>query len=514
MYKMYKKNIVSFSIVLLLFFILTFSCVAFTAETSGSVVTYTQENKEILEKLETDGKPAEVLPEGLISPEDNRNTDLRNKLGKMIDEYAPRMAEMSDWEYNNPESGYNEYNVSKMLGEELKKYNFEVTYGVEGLEEGYNSVIQERFNAKGLPTALVAKYKGKSEHPVIAFMFEADALRAPTREKGAFHGCQHNMQGAVALGTAINLAKLMEENNLPGSVWAILTPAEEIPPPDKSAMAKAGVFDGVDVLLRSHGFGHEVKISKAGLGNCCYLIDAALYEFYGKSSHAAFSPWEGRDALDAARLFLTAVDMQREHSEPEFRFMSAITKTGSAPNVVNDYVQVDHWNRYSDPAGQKAMDEKAKKIDQIAQGAAMAAFCEVKIRHYAHYYNGIEYGWLNNLWWEYVKEYGDSEAISKELGTPSGWDEGGYGSVNVPGICVYPAIANVPELAGHSDENADITITDVGHGALVQTAKISGAMALRLILDPKLLATVKEEQVRWQEYGLKSGLLTEDMVRK
>jgi len=508
---MYKKNMVSTTIVFLLLFILTFGCVAFAAGTSD---TYIQENKEILEKLETDGKPAEVVPEGLIPAEDSKNTDLRSKLEKMIDEYAPRMAEMTDWEYNNPESGYNEYNVSKMLGGELEKYNFEVTYGVEGLDEGYNSVIQERFNAEGLPTALVAKYKGKSEHPVIAFMFEADALRAPTREKGAFHGCQHNMQGPVALGAAINLAKLMEENNLPGSVWAILTPAEEVPPPDKSAMAKAGVFDGVDVLFSSHGFGNEVKRNKAGLGNCCYLIDAALYEFYGKSSHAAFGPWDGRDALDAARLFMAAVDMQREHSEPEFRFMSAITKTGSAPNVVSDYVQVDHWNRFGKPEGQKAMDEKAKKIDQIAQGAAMATFTEVKIRHYANYYNGIEYGWLNNLWWEYVNVYGDPEAISEELDDPSGWDEGGYASVNVPGIGVAPAIANVPELAGHSDELADITITEVGHEALVQTAKISGAMALRLILDPKLLATIQEEKVKWQEYGLKSELLTEDMIRK
>ncbi len=495
--------------------ITTIVVVAFFISTgSASVVNYAEEHKAVLEKLEVEGKPAEVIPEGLIPPEDNKNTGLRNKLDKMIDEYAPRMVEMSDWLYYNPESGYNEYNASEMFGEELEKYNFEVSYGVEGLDEGYNSVIEERFNAEGLPTALVAKYKGNSEPPVIVFMFEADALRAPTREQGAFHGCQHNMQGPVALGAAINLANLMEENNIPGSVWAILTPAEEIPPPDKLAMTKAGVFDGVDVVLRSHGFGHEAKRSKAGLGNCCYLVDAALYDFYGKSAHAAFSPWNARDALDATRLFLTGIDMQREHSEPEFRFMSAITQTGSAPNVINDHVQVDHWIRHADPAGQNAIDEKAKNIDQVAQGAAMAAFCEVKIRHYAHYYNGIEYGWLNNLWWGYVKEYGDPEAISEGLGKPSGWAEAGYPSVNVPGICVYPAIANVPELAGHSDEKADITITDTGHEALVQTAKISGAMALRLILDPKLLATVKEEQVRWQEYGLENELITEDMIRK
>lgn len=508
---MRKTNKIYFKISLVLIFIVAFNGFIFATETEN---TYIQEYKETLEKLETDGGIVKVVPEGLIPPEDDTLTALRKKLDQMIEEYSPRMFEMNDWLYYNPEPGYHEFNASKMFGEELKKYGFEVTFGVEGLEPGYNSVIKERFNAEGLPTALVAKYKGKSEHPVICFMFEADALRAPTREKGAFHGCQHNMQGPVALGAAINLAKLMEENNLPGSVWAVLTPAEEIPPPDKSAMTKAGVFDGVDVLFRSHGFGSQVKRNEAGFGNCCYLIDAALYEFYGKSSHAAFSPWSGRDALDAARLFLTAIDMRREHSKPEFRFMGAITKTGTAANVVDDFVQVDHWIRNSDPAAQKAMDEKAEEIDKIAQAAAAAALCEVKVRHYAHYYNGIEYGWLNNLWWEYVKSYGDAEAISEDLGNPSGWAECGYPSVNIPGISVYPAIANIPELAGHSDENADITITEAGHRALVQTAQISGAMALRIILDPKLLATIKEEQVRWQEYGIKKGLITEDMIRK
>ena len=503
-----SKRILILTTIISLVFGLAFSGIIFAADDS-----YWQDHKEVLDELQSDGKPPTVIPVELIPQEDEATTALRERLNEIIDEYAPRIIEMSDWLYHNPESGYYEYNSSKMLGGELEKQGFEVTYGVEGLDEGYNSVIEERFDAAGLPTAVIAKYKGKTEHPVICFVFEADALRAPTREKGAFHGCQHNMQGPTAVGAAVSFAKLLEEKNIPGSVWAVLTPAEEIPPPDKSAMAKAGVFDGVDIAFFSHGFGPTSKRNEAGLGNCCYLIDAALYDFHGKTAHGS-SAWKGADSLDAARLFLTAIDMLREHSEPEFRMMSAITKTGNAPNVVDDYVQIDHWNRNTDPAGQAALQHKAEQIDQIARGVAMAAFNEVDIRHYAYYYNGIEYGWLNALMWKYVHEYGDPEAISEEMGTPSGWAECGYPSVNFPGIHVKPAIAGTPEVAGHSDENADLTISEKGHRALVQTVKIEGAMALRLVLDPKLLATVKEEQARWQEYGLEKGLITEDMIRK
>lgn len=460
-------------------------------------------------------KPPEVIELDALPSEPENFDDIRNAVNAAIDEYSPRMEEMTEWLKDNPESGYYEYEASKMLGGELEKHGFEVKYGVEGLDEGYNAVIEERFDAKGLPTALVAKYKGKTEHPVIAFMFEADALRRGAEKP--FHGCQHNMQGPVALGSAISLAQVMEEYNIPGSVWAIFTPAEEIPPPDKSAMAKAGVFDEVDFLFSSHGHPSGdglAKRSKAGLGNCCYLIHAALYDFHGQTAHGSRAWQGGRDALDAGRLFLTAVDMLREHSEPEFRFMGAITKTGSAPNVICDHVQIDYWIRFTEPEGQDKLNAKIKQLEQVAKGAAMATFTDVEIRHYADYYNGIEYGWLQALAWKYINEYGEEGGMSDELDKPAGWAECGYPSVNTPGIKITPAVANLPERAGHSDENCDLTITPFGDEALKQTAKIGTSVALRLLLDPELQEKVKTEQKAWQEYALQEGLITEDMIRK
>lgn len=463
-------------------------------------------------------KPPEVIDLNQLPIEPQQFDALRKEVNAAIDAYSPRMNEMTKWMYENPESGYMEHKASKMMGDELEKHGFVVKYGIDGLDESYNAVIEERFNARGLPTALVAKYKGKSEHPIICFMFEADALRRG--EQQPFHGCQHNMQGPVALGSAINLAKIIEKNNIPGSIWVILTPAEEIPPPDKSAMAKAGVFDEVDFLIRNHGTASDkkglaiTKKAKAGLGNCCYLIHAALYDFYGKTAHGSRA-WQGaRDSLDAARLFFNSIDMLREHSEPEFRFMGAITKTATAPNVICDHVQLDHWIRHTEPSGQEALNKKIKQLETMAKGTAMATFNEVKIRHYADYYNGIEYAWAQALWWKYLNEYGDKSAISDELDRPKGWAEGGYPSVNTPGITIAPAVANIPKTAGHSDEGAAITISPEGYQALNQMAKIGTSMALQLILDPELLQKIKDEQKQWQQYALENGLITQNMIRK
>ncbi len=86
----------------------------------------------------------------------------------------------------------------------------------------------------------------------------------------------------------------------------------------------------------------------------------------------------------------------------------------------------------------------------------------------------------------FVEKLGDKAAISADLSTPSGWDEGGYAAFNVPGISIQPAVAGVPAAAGHSIENANISISDAGHKGLIQTAKISGSSALRLLLDGAL----------------------------
>jgi metal-dependent amidase/aminoacylase/carboxypeptidase family protein len=277
-------------------------------------------------------------------------------------------------------------------------------------------------------------------------------------------------------------------------------------------MVKAGVFDDVDFVIRSHGTPSMSRRSKAGLGNCCMLIEAATYTFKGRPAHGARA-WYGHDALDAARLFFSAVDALREHSPPTFRFMGTITQVGSSPNVINEHVEVDHWIRNSDRSGLDDIKEKLEQVDTIAKGVAMASFTDVEIMHYGSLLNGTESGWLQALAWEYINEYGDKEAISDELRDPSGWDEAGFGGVAVPGVGITPAVAGVPEVSGHSHENAAITISPEGHKGLVQISKIGATVGLRLFLDPELRQKVKTEHENWLEWGVQEGYITTDMIR-
>ena len=269
-----------------------------------------------------------VLPE-----ESNRTTELREAVDTEIDAIASRLFELSDWMYRNPESGFLEFEASRRLTEELQSHGFEVEMGVPGLDPDYDrykivgGLPEDYDGPPGLPTAFRAKYKGNEEHPIIGIAVEYDALRG----NPPFHGCQHNMQGPTGIGAAIALAKVMEEEDLPGSVWVIGTPAEEVGPPAKAAMANAGYLDDIDFVFRSHGTATETLRYPGGFA--ARHIRQLKYMFHGQSAHAQ-SAWEGRSALDAVFLLFHSVDMMREHSEPQFRFHGIVSDGGVAPNIV------------------------------------------------------------------------------------------------------------------------------------------------------------------------------------
>jgi metal-dependent amidase/aminoacylase/carboxypeptidase family protein len=165
---------------------------------------------------------------------------LRVQLDAHIDELSNRLFEINDLMFRDPEPGFVEFRSSAMLAEELEKHGFEVAWGVPGLPEDYDRLkvvggLPPDYNGPpGLPTAFKARYRGNSESPVIGIAVEYDALRGDP----PFHGCQHNMQGPTGIGAAIALARVMEENNLPGSIWVIGTPAEEVGPPAKAEHAR------------------------------------------------------------------------------------------------------------------------------------------------------------------------------------------------------------------------------------------------------------------------------------
>lgn len=62
-------------------------------------------------------------------------------------------------------------------------------------------------------------------------------------------------------------------------------------------MAREGLFDDLDACLAWHP-SYETTVDVTG----SQAIDDLYIEFFGKASHAAFDPWQGRSALDALEM--------------------------------------------------------------------------------------------------------------------------------------------------------------------------------------------------------------------
>ncbi len=443
----------------------------------------------------------------VIPKETKKIASLRKAVDAEIDALSARMIEINDWMYHNPEPGFLEFKAAEMLTDELKKHGFEVEMGVPGLPSNFDRLKVvggfpvDYSGPPGLPTAFKAKFKGKSEHPVIGITVEYDALRGDP----LFHGCQHNMQGPTGIGAAIALAKVMEKNNVPGSVWVIGAPAEEVGPPTKAVMAQTGYLDGIDFMFRSHGTSRSTLRFPGGFS--ARHIRQMKYTFHGKSAHAQ-QPWQGRSALDAVLLLFHAVDMMREHSEPQFRFHGIVSDGGKAPNIVPQEASALMWIRHlrdETPEGsltpkraREMIEKKVEALDNMAKAAALATETTVDIDHYGEYQPGIAVGIINDIVFQYGVEY-EGVGIGERT-VPRHWEETGFATLVVPGAHVGIGTEGLSgRVAGHSQENADITISEAGHKSLILTAKVMAASGLRLLMDKELRDQATAEHAEWLE---------------
>jgi aminobenzoyl-glutamate utilization protein B len=285
---------------------------------------------------------------------------LKNESIKNLDaKYADyKGIAMQIWNY--AELGYKEVESSKLHQKTLKDNGFSVESGVAGI-----------------PTAFVATFgEGK---PVIGVLAEFDALPGlaqaaePVKKgiagKASGHGCGHHLFGTASVAAAIELKNTMIKNKMKGTIKLYGTPAEE-GGSGKVYLVRAGLFDGVDVVIHWHpGATNEANPSSA-LANI-----SAKFRFHGQSAHAAGAPDRGRSALDGVEAMDNMVNMMREHIPQESRIHYVITDGGKAPNVVPDFSEVYYYARHPK---RDVVKELFDRIVNCANGAAMGTETKVE----------------------------------------------------------------------------------------------------------------------------------------
>ncbi len=371
-----------------------------------------------------------------------------------------------------------------------------------------------------IPTAFIAEFG--SGKPIIGIVGEFDALpglsqkatprKEPLTEGNPGHACGHNLFGAGSLGAAIAIKELIAAGKLKGTVRFYGTPAEE-DLAGKVWMAREGLFNDLDVCLDWHP-DYE---NKANMQSSQAVIDYNI-SFRGKSAHAAFDPWNGRSALDAAELFTTGINFLREHVKPGVRIHYVFREAGKVPNVIPDTAAVWLWIRDTKRSGVEAVD---KRMRDIAKGAALMAGVEYNISLnnglyellinetgaktlHANMemigpitYTNDELDFANKIMKEYGGEIKGINGAIKPLektkeDPPGGSTDVGDISYIVPEITLMATTAPY-EAPWHSWVVVACGGMSIGHKGMLFAAKALGATMVDLFQNEKLRQDIRKE---------------------
>ena len=439
---------------------------------------------------------------------------------KWVEGHRRRLIEISDAIWGFAELGFVEFKSSELLASELEAQGFAVERGVAGI-----------------PTAFVATWgEGK---PVIGVMGEYDALpgisqkavshKDPIVNGAPGHGCGHNIHGTSGMGGAVAAKVAMEEAGIPGTIRFYGCPAEEMLS-GKVWMVREGVFDGVDAVL-SH---HPSHFNYASLASS-NANNAAKFHFYGKESHAAGSPEQGRSALDAVELMNVGVNYLREHVIQDARIHYVTEEGGGQPNVVPGYAR--SWYLIRAPERDQ-LERIYDRIVKIAKGAEMMTETRLEVEFVKGIYNKIPNRALSELVTANMREIGAPEYTAEELEfaqeiassfsddakinslrkskrpdwrdlvdvdldrtTPDAWNEGeiSHGSTDVSDVSWHAPTMEFNTTAfalgtpGHSWQNVAFSGMSIGHKSLIFSAKVIAASALDLLTQPGVLKAAQSE---------------------
>lgn len=350
--------------------------------------------------------------------------------GQLIKE---RLSQISDYIYNNPELGNEEYKAVEALTTFLKEHDFKVEAPIAGMD-----------------TAFKATFDSGKPGMTIGYLCEYDALPK------IGHGCGHNMIGVMSAGAGVALSKVLDE--IGGKVIVYGTPAEETNG-GKVILAEAGMFDELDAAMIVHPDG-ETRAS--GSSSALYPI---RFIYKGKTAHAASCPEKGINALNSVIQLFNGIDSLRQHVTSDVRMHGIITKGGVAANIVPDEAIADFYFRAST---KERVTEVVEKVKKIAEGAALMTGATLEMERYELPYDDLNTNEiLSEMFNNNLRELGITDI--KEAKATGGSSDIGNVSYVAPTIHPYIGITDCP-MVGHSIEMANATTTSKAHDRLLIAA--------------------------------------------
>lgn len=383
---------------------------------------------------------------------------MEKKIIDFLDSNRDIFIDLSQKIHQNPEIGNEEYFAADLLTKFLEEKGFDVERNIAGHETGF----------------IARKQSKNGEYPKIAFLAEYDAL------PNLGHACGHNIIGAISVAGAVGLGELLD--NVSGEVIVYGCPSEEGGEngSSKGSFVRENLFEGVDVAMIIHP-GSEHSITTKSLA-----VNPLDFEFFGQSSHAAGSPENGKNALDALLHFFNGIATLRQHVKSDVKIHGIITHGGDAPNIIPDYTKARFYIRSSTKEG---CDEVTEKVEAIARGAALMTECTTKISSFQNRVdNLIPTRYFDELYVETMKKLGVEVSVDSKKGMGS-TDVGNVSHI-IPTIHPNIKICD-SSISGHTHEFAKAAASKEGDEAVILGGKVLALLGLDLIINKEKLENIK-----------------------
>ncbi len=367
----------------------------------------------------------------------------KEKVKASLDKLIPSLEEVSDWMYENPELGFEEYKTSEYLVNYIKSFQDNIIFPTGDLETAFEITF------------------GK-EGPLVVLCVEYDALP----EIG--HACGHNIIATASIGAGLGLRNLVDELGV--RVKLLGTPAEE-GGGGKIILLDKGAFEDAKCSMMIHP-------GPLNVANPTFTtIQQYKVEFFGKDAHAAGAPEKGRNALDAQIQLFVNASTYRQQMVQSNRMHGVIKDGGFKPNIIPSYTSSEWYLRSLNEDGLNILE---KDFLNCVNAAALATKCEAKITSPDYMYREI----VNNktMYELFMK---NSESIGRDMPLEDplrpGLGSTDMGNISLAMPSIHPMLnIDAGDAVNHQPEYAAATIKPGGHKAIFDGAYGMGATIIDL----------------------------------
>jgi amidohydrolase len=289
-----------------------------------------------------------------------------------VDSVRDTVIEWRRYLHRNPELSFHEERTSQFVADRLAEFGgMEIT--------------------RPTPTSVVARLIGPKPGPVLAIRADMDALPIEernthefvSRTPGVMHACGHDGHTSMLLGAAAVLAARRDE--IAGEVRFVFQHAEELLPGGGQELVRAGVMDGVDLVIGAHLW-LPMPFGQVGVkaGPLMASPDTFRITISGDGGHAAMPHKSVDPVVVAAQVIINLQHIVSRNVDPLAPAVVSVTTLhgGTIHNVIPGSVQLEGTIRTFDPA---VRSEIPALMERIIAGVTAA--------HGARYELSIERGY-------------------------------------------------------------------------------------------------------------------------